>query len=173
MSLNSTDLVNYSYDCIVYNDIILPKLYGYSLTSRMPCCSNEAKETECTGSLLSNTSKITKIILANYQLKGFLPQEMFYLTSLQGLYLQNNSLHGPIPLQWPSRMMNLTWLHLENNLLDSTIPIDIDKMSNLQDLFLNNNSLVGNIPSSLGNIRNLTQLYLQDNFFTGTCVCVL
>ncbi|KAF9624514.1 hypothetical protein IFM89_011627 [Coptis chinensis] len=60
-------------------------------------------------------------------------------------------------------------LLLQNNDIHGPIPVDIGKLEKLQTLDLSNNSLSGEIPSSLGNLKNLNYLRLNNNSLSGPC----
>ena len=59
-------------------------------------------------------------------------------------------------------------LHLTQNRLRGTIPLEMTRLTKLRKLFLSFNSFDGKIPTELGNLRDLEQLYLYGNELTGS-----
>ncbi len=59
-------------------------------------------------------------------------------------------------------------LHLSENNLSGTIPVELGYLSTLKELSLSRNRLSGEIPEELGNLANLEELYLYENQLTGT-----
>ncbi|PHT32887.1 hypothetical protein CQW23_29224 [Capsicum baccatum] len=62
---------------------------------------------------------------------------------------------------------NLSYLHLDRNLLSGPIPAEIGKMKSLQNLSLHSNNLSGLIPNELGNPKKLNHLGLSNNQLSG------
>ncbi|KAJ0027782.1 hypothetical protein Pint_35568 [Pistacia integerrima] len=90
---------------------------------------------------------ITVIHLSSKNLTGNIPSDLSKLTNLVELWLDGNSLIGPIP--------------------------DFSGCTNLKIIHLENNQLTGELPSSLGNLPNLRELYVQNNILSGTVPSVL
>ncbi|XP_031112727.1 probable LRR receptor-like serine/threonine-protein kinase At1g67720 [Ipomoea triloba] len=91
--------------------------------------------------------RITSIKLSGKNLTGGIPSEFTRLSSLTELWLDGNSLTGPIPDF--SGCPNLQIIHLENNQLTGELPSSIAVLPNLRDLYVQNNMLSGDIPSAL------------------------
>ncbi|KAJ8631473.1 hypothetical protein MRB53_024796 [Persea americana] len=100
--------------------------------------------------------KIVSIILSGKNLTGNIPSELTELTGLVELWLDGNSLTGPIPDF--SRCPNLKKIHLENNRLTGAVPSSLVDLQNLSELFLQNNLLSGALPRGLLN-KNLNLNY--------------
>ena len=83
------------------------------------------------------------------------------------LSLDNNQLDGSIPSELGS-LSNLEYLALVNNQLSGSIPPKLGNLSNLTFLFLNNNRLVGNIPSEIGRLSTLVWFNLSNNQLSGS-----
>ncbi|PHU01665.1 hypothetical protein BC332_31452 [Capsicum chinense] len=62
---------------------------------------------------------------------------------------------------------NLSYLHLDRNLLSGPIPAEIGNMKSLQNLSLHSNNLFGLIPNELGNLKKLNHLGLSNNQLSG------
>ncbi|XP_073365973.1 receptor-like protein 4 isoform X3 [Aegilops tauschii subsp. strangulata] len=89
---------------------------------------------------------ITQLDLASQGLKGFIADEISYLTDLVSLNLSSNSLTGSLPpgLGQPS----LATLDLSSNQFTGSIPGTIGS-SKLQTVLLNGNQLDGQVPERL------------------------
>ena len=139
-----------------------------------------------------NGGLIETLMLDNNNLKGSLPPEIFLLTNLKRISLENNELlstipedglwnmtrleyfslantgvFGPIPTAFGS-LPGLERLDLSSNQLSSTIPEDLAGLSNLAELRLQRNELTGTLPAALcSSFTNLTKLYLFENYLEG------
>ncbi|XP_038892179.1 probable LRR receptor-like serine/threonine-protein kinase At1g67720 [Benincasa hispida] len=91
--------------------------------------------------------RITKIELSRKNVKGEIPPEINTMDGLMELWLDGNSLVGPLPDM--SNLINLKILHLENNKLTGTLPSYLGSLPNLQELYIQNNTFSGEIPSEL------------------------
>ncbi|XP_057778995.1 probable LRR receptor-like serine/threonine-protein kinase At1g67720 [Salvia miltiorrhiza] len=99
---------------------------------------------------------ITSIKLSGKNLSGTIPVEFTKLGGLVQLWLDNNSLSGPIPDF--SGCPNLKIIHLEDNQLNGELPPSLADLSNLRELYVQDNLLTGKIPSGLLN-KDLTLNY--------------
>ncbi|KAL2933797.1 hypothetical protein RDABS01_016916 [Bienertia sinuspersici] len=99
---------------------------------------------------------VTVIHLSRKNLTGNIPSELTNLGGLVELWLDGNSLTGPIPDF--SGCPNLKIIHLENNQLTGSVPSSFGDMQNLRELYLQNNLLSGRLPSNLGDnlVVNIT-----------------
>jgi len=97
-----------------------------------------------------------------------MPEEIGYLDKLEQLLLTNNSFTGSIPSKI-FNMSSLTGLYLEQNHLSGIIPSNTGySLPSLQYLQLDHNNFVGNIPNSIFNSSNLIVFQVSDNAFSGT-----
>ena len=120
--------------------------------------------------------------------KGTLPQ--FGSSRLRELYLDKNSLNGPIPISYGNHP-KLQILSARNNNLSSTIPASLasathlgmldlsynkltgelsdglSQLSQLKEIYLNNNRLQGSFPTWIGSMKNLQIAHFNDNLFSG------
>ncbi|GFP83743.1 probable LRR receptor-like serine/threonine-protein kinase at1g67720 [Phtheirospermum japonicum] len=87
--------------------------------------------------------------LSGKNLTGAIPVELTKLSGLVELWLDNNSLSGPIPDF--SGCPNLRRIHLENNQLTGDLSSSLGDLSNLRELYVQNNRLSGKVPSGLLN----------------------
>ncbi|KAL2538990.1 putative LRR receptor-like serine/threonine-protein kinase [Forsythia ovata] len=100
-------------------------------------------------------------------IKGAIPVEIGNLSSLEGLYLDNNQLTGFIP-RTLGNLRRLQRIYLEHNKLDGYIPAELCHLSNLGDLYVSNNTLYGSIPTCLGELKSFRRLYLDSNKLEST-----
>ncbi|KAM3325270.1 putative LRR receptor-like serine/threonine-protein kinase isoform X4 [Capsicum chacoense] len=101
--------------------------------------------------------RITSIKLSGLNLTGNIPSELTKLSGLIELWLDGNSLTGPIPDF--SGCPDLQIIHLENNQLSGQLPSTLEGLATLKELYVQNNMLGGSVPSGLldnGVILNYT-----------------
>ena len=82
------------------------------------------------------------------------------------LHLSDNSLEGTLPIELGS-LTNLKFLYLDNNQLTGEIPAELSSLSNLVLMSLSKNQLNGEIPWQLGYLTKLESLSLYENQLTG------
>ncbi|KZV43706.1 putative leucine-rich repeat receptor-like protein kinase-like [Dorcoceras hygrometricum] len=121
-------------------------------------------------------------------LNGFIPSNLWNLTSLNEMYLSNNNFEGNIPNltgmnalqyvdmsnnsfntsgvpQWFTSLQSLTTLIMENTMLQGQIPVDIFSLPQLETLVLGNNNLSGTLDIGSSYSSNLN-IDLQNNSIT-------
>mmetsp|Transcript_15049 Transcript_15049/g.18356 ORF Transcript_15049/g.18356 Transcript_15049/m.18356 type:complete len:699 (-) Transcript_15049:92-2188(-) len=105
---------------------------------------------------LSQLSNLNILDLSNNNIHGEIPSSIGDLHLLQSLKLNNNFLIGPIPssiaISQPvnSNMADLlVHIHLHDNMLSGTIPVQLADLPNLQELLIHENKLTGDIPSDI------------------------
>ncbi|KAK1364378.1 hypothetical protein POM88_039939 [Heracleum sosnowskyi] len=99
-------------------------------------------------------------------LEGRIPKSFGHMTALTFLSLENNLLNGPIPPSF-GHMTALAHLDLGRNLLTGPIPDSFALMTALSHLDLSSNQLNGVIPKSFGNSSSLQVADFSSNNFTG------
>ena len=114
---------------------------------------------------LGDLPNLLELSLWGNDLEGRLPTSLGNLTNLTYLDISRNNFDGPIPDL--SRLTSLEGLYLQENALSGSIPTTLGSLTKLQELFLWGNQLTGEIPASLGNLTSLTHLYLSKNQLTG------
>ncbi|XP_057472158.1 probable LRR receptor-like serine/threonine-protein kinase At1g67720 isoform X1 [Actinidia eriantha] len=91
--------------------------------------------------------RIVKIKLSGKNLTGSILSDLTKLSGLVELWLDGNSLTGPIPDF--TGCMGLEIIHLENNQLTGELSSSLADLPNLRELYLQNNKLSGTVPSGL------------------------
>lgn len=99
--------------------------------------------------ICSSTSppRITKLLFSRKNLTGTIPLELQSMDGLIELWMDGNSLTGPIPDI--SNLMNLRIIHLENNRINGSIPSYLSALPSLQEFYVQNNCFSGKIPPGL------------------------
>jgi Leucine-rich repeat (LRR) protein len=124
-----------------------------------------------TGSIsdsIGQATKLSSLLLFGNSFVGTIPKEIALLP-LKEFQANQNFLTGPLPLDVIGPWTNfLRQVWLSDNLLTSTIPLDISSFLGLQDLRLSNNKLEGSIPPDLYDLAQLNMLYLEGNSLTGS-----
>eukprot|EP01018_Ginkgo_biloba_P020458 Gb_10661 [translate_table: standard] len=115
---------------------------------------------------LGNLSSLEQLFLSNNSLGGHIPPQLGGLSRLRELWLAMNQLEGTIPNSL-CNCQNLANVSLWNNRLTGPIPLQLGQLTKLRGLFLHENELTGTIPSSLSNISTLTRLFLYTNNLSG------
>lgn len=103
---------------------------------------------------------------------GEIPVSMFNMSSLEFLFLQNNSLSGTLPENMCLNLQKLKILYLHKNSLHGKIPTNLDKCSSLVYLTMEKNRFSGTIPRNIGNLTMLQIIDLRGNFLTGMSLYV-
>ncbi|KAH8944918.1 hypothetical protein BDL97_12G012200 [Sphagnum fallax] len=127
---------------------------AFNLTSWLgdPCAYTPYDWITCTNDTIP---RVETLKLSNYNLTGTIPAAaLSNLTALTQLWLDHNSLEGPIPDL--SDLKNLQSIRLQNNNITGEIPVWLASLPFLQELLLSNNNLSGTVPSALLNEKNLT-----------------
>ncbi|KAL5546232.1 hypothetical protein UlMin_005919 [Ulmus minor] len=98
---------------------------------------------------LDSQPRIVSIQLSGKNLTGNIPSDLTKLSGLEELWLDGNSLTGPIPDF--TGCVDLKIIHLENNQLTGELPSSLANLPNLKELHVQNNMLSGTVPGSLLN----------------------
>ena len=111
---------------------------------------------------LFQLSQLTTIWLQENELTGMIPLRLLELTQLDVLELHRNQFEGSIPPEVFGPMLNLQRLDLTGNFLTGTIPTEVGLYGG-SFLFLSENKLTGSIPEELFQAPTLTLVELNDN----------
>ena len=114
-----------------------------------------------------------KILIGNQvplgnNLKGTLPAELSFFSTMQSFVLIEGMVGGTIPPEY-GKWSNLTTIFIQDHMLNGTIPEELMTNTPGMDMFaFGGNMLTGPIPTILANMPVLRDLQLQHNRFTGT-----
>lgn len=126
----------------------------------------ELDSNQLTGTLeiLENCTALYYLNLAFNQLEGELPR---LGGGISWLLLNDNLLNGTIPEEIIGKLDELERLELQNNSFTGRIPENLGVLKWLKRLDLSNNRFFGPVPKSLANLKDLTTLRLSSNALSG------
>jgi Leucine-rich repeat (LRR) protein len=130
-------------------------------------CTQHWQGINCTYNANTEGYNVVALELPSYNLNGFLPSAITYLSELTQLTLSSNSIYGYLP-QEMDNLTELVGLSLDNNDFSGTLPDTVGVLKNLQQLQLYNNRFSGPIPESIGNLTQLQTFTGYYNHFSGT-----
>lgn len=134
-----------------------------------PCTENWIG-ISCDCNTIGNGSyySILSIVLQNFCLNGFIPDEIGVLTDLYYFEVGYNSLYGSIPESF-TQLTNLINVDISSNSLTGPVPTGFYNLSSILSVDLRYNKLNGTIPDSIGEFwGNSFSISLGNNRFTGT-----
>uniref|UniRef100_A0A1D1YL36 non-specific serine/threonine protein kinase n=1 Tax=Anthurium amnicola TaxID=1678845 RepID=A0A1D1YL36_9ARAE len=172
-----------SWNIRIWNDSIDPCMKGSPWLDKD---ANPGIACRCS----ANTCHITKLKVYALDAVGQIPIELFNLTELRDLNLDQNVLSGPIPAEIgklskmeylslginnlsssvPPELGNLTLLKslsFSANKVSGPIPRELGNLTSLEQLYIDSSGVMGDIPQELGKLKNLQILWASDNLFTG------
>ncbi|XP_021891521.1 probable LRR receptor-like serine/threonine-protein kinase At1g67720 [Carica papaya] len=129
----------------VINDVVL--LYSSSEWAQEggdPCLPVPWSWVQCNQ---DERPRIVSIFLSYKNLTGNIPADFTKLSGLVEIWLDGNSLTGPIPDF--TGCPDVKIIHLENNQLTGELPSSLSNLPNLRELYVQNNMLSGTVPSGL------------------------
>ncbi|KAK3019486.1 hypothetical protein RJ639_004885 [Escallonia herrerae] len=130
-------------------------LYGNYISGKLP-------------SSIGNISELSILALEANMLEGRIPLSLGNCTKLLALDLQYNQLIGMIPEQIVGLSSLSQALYLNQNRLTGPLPLQVGNLKNLGSLSISGNRLTGAITSALGDCQVLEFLDMHDNLFEGT-----
>ncbi|KAK3019488.1 hypothetical protein RJ639_004887 [Escallonia herrerae] len=119
-------------------------------------------------SSIGNISELSVLALEVNMLEGRIPLSLGNCTKLLALDLQYNQLIGMIPEQIVGLSSLSQALYLNQNRLTGPLPLQVGNLKNLGSLSISGNRLTGAITSALGDCQVLEFLDMHDNLFEGT-----
>ncbi|XWS66941.1 hypothetical protein CRYUN_Cryun05aG0243500 [Craigia yunnanensis] len=129
---------------IIANVVILYSSADWAQEGGDPCLPVPWSWVRCNS---DRQPKIVLILLSSKNLTGNIPSDLTKLSGLVELWLDGNSLTGPIPDF--TGCVDLKIIHLENNHLTGELPSSLMNLPNLRELYVQNNMLSGRVPSGL------------------------
>ncbi|CAB9506513.1 LRR receptor-like serine threonine-protein kinase [Seminavis robusta] len=177
--LNNTNWLSYSsHECAWHSSSLsyhvweeayyTPELWMDHLTGNSTGpCHDDNDDTSSSSSEEEEQQKYIHLHFISNNLKGTLPLELYWLTSLQSLSLVTNPIEGTISSQ-VGRLSNLQSLNLVSMDLAGSLPSEVGLLTQLSFLVLYTNKLSGSIPSEIGLLQELGEMLLEENSFTGT-----
>ncbi|XVE76247.1 hypothetical protein DITRI_Ditri12bG0157100 [Diplodiscus trichospermus] len=131
-------------EAVIANMVILYSSADWAQEGGDPCLPVPWSWVRCNS---DRQPKILSIFLSSKNLTGNIPSELTQLSGLVELWLDGNSLTGPIPDF--TGCVDLKIIHLENNQLTGELPSSLMNLPNLRELCVQNNMLSGRVPSGL------------------------
>ncbi|XP_004308929.1 PREDICTED: probable LRR receptor-like serine/threonine-protein kinase At3g47570-like [Fragaria vesca subsp. vesca] len=116
---------------------------------------------------IGNLSFLRFISLPRNKFAGLIPQQVGQLFRLRRLHLDTNMLEGGIPVNL-TFCPELSVISIRENRLKGDIPSEIGSLTKLVFLNLGRNNLTGRVPPNLGNLSSLETLGLGENNLVGT-----
>ncbi|XP_031478351.1 leucine-rich repeat receptor-like serine/threonine/tyrosine-protein kinase SOBIR1 [Nymphaea colorata] len=114
---------------------------------------------------ISQTTRVTRIVLESKRLQGVIPPEIGGLAALKVLSLRGNEISGRIPAEIGG-CQQLQELNLRGNLLSGEVPPELSLLRRLSSLDLSTNRFSGEI-AFLERLSGLEFLSLSRNRFVG------
>mmetsp|Transcript_29808 Transcript_29808/g.45696 ORF Transcript_29808/g.45696 Transcript_29808/m.45696 type:complete len:730 (-) Transcript_29808:93-2282(-) len=123
--------------------------YGINTDLSITATSQEIKKVNAdeVSRSVRNVEDVLSIDLALNDLRGSIPQELFLLSNLKSLFLNDNQLTGYIPTLI-SKLSNLERIWIQDNELEGIIPAELWLMENITFLSAHSNFLSGIIPKN-------------------------
>ncbi|KAK7272970.1 hypothetical protein RIF29_14015 [Crotalaria pallida] len=171
------------------DDAVYMSKLAKALTSIPSDWSPDTHFCNWSGIVCDDSSRVVNILLDSMLQGGTLPSDLNLLSKLSSIFLQNNSLSGPLPSLASLTMLqivdlgdnnftsipndcfkglsSLRYLRLtNNNLAPWTFPIDLTQSSNLQRIELESTNMMGSLPDIFAMFPNLNSLFLSYNNLT-------
>jgi Leucine-rich repeat (LRR) protein len=131
-------------------------------------CLDQWEGVECTKEFSDGYLHVKALLLSNYDLFGFLTDQIGYLQHLTNLTLSYNMLsYGDFPSSLTMLSM-LQHLDITGSYMEGTIPNNIGNMSALQYLSLGDTLMIGTLPPSVCDLVKLQHFGVGNNAFSGT-----
>ena len=116
--------------------------------------------------IFDNLPALTAVALMQNEFTT-LPTALDGLPDLARLWIWENEITGPMPIERLLKWPKLTRIAFSSNNLTGEIPARLGELKNLEYMNFRDNQLSGEIPEELGNLTNLTYLNLRGNQLSG------
>ncbi|XP_051151728.1 receptor-like protein kinase HSL1 [Andrographis paniculata] len=120
-----------------------------------------------TGVACNARNSVVSIVLSGAPLAGPFPIDLCRLPSLAKLSLDNDEINSSLPLSI-SDCRSLVYLDLSGNFIVGPLPPTLADIRSLRELRLESNNFSGAIPAEFGYFQRLEALQLTENLLTGT-----
>ncbi|PIN09862.1 Leucine-rich repeat (LRR) protein associated with apoptosis in muscle tissue [Handroanthus impetiginosus] len=130
---------------------------SWAATTANPRIACDCSDTVC---------HITHLKIYALDVYGEIPQELFLLTELMDLNLNQNVINGSIP-RAIGQLSKMEYLAMGINNLTGPVPSELGNMTKLLSLSFGSNNLQGNLPPELGKLTALQQLYIDSSGVSG------
>ncbi len=115
--------------------------------------------------LTEDNASVFKLVLANNNLIGKLPNGLSALTNIEIFSLYDNPHLGNVSTEF-NNMTKLKWLALIRNNHSGTLP-QLIGLDNLEEIHMYENNFTGTIPKEYNQLPKLKKLYLFSNHLSG------
>ncbi|XP_028752449.1 probable LRR receptor-like serine/threonine-protein kinase At1g56130 [Neltuma alba] len=109
---------------------------------------------------------ITALMVYALDVVGEIPKDLWTLTHLTYLKLDQNYLTGSLPLAI-GNLTRMQYLSFGTNALSGELPKELGNLTELILLGLGSNNFYGSIPSELGKLEKLEQIYIDSSGLSG------
>ncbi|KAK9005270.1 hypothetical protein V6N11_042713 [Hibiscus sabdariffa] len=113
-----------------------------------------------------STCHITRLKVYALNVVGVIPDELWTLTFLTNLRLDQNYLTGPLSASI-GNLTRMQWLSLGINALSGEVPNEIGLLTDLRSFYFDSSGVSGEIPSTFANLQNLERVWASDTQLTG------
>lgn len=156
----------------IFQDPCAARWYGINCGSKSQIIEISLPYANLIGTLPTSVSLLTALQILNVEhnhLSGTIPIELFEMSTLKYLFLNDNSF-TTIPTTLTGQISsNLKRFEAHNNALSSVLRADyfLFAIPTMEVMSLYNNELKGSLPQNIGNMTSLQQLQLQNNVLEG------
>lgn len=130
-------------------------------------CDQKWQGLNCSVNAAQNTSYVQELVLAGYNMTGYLTDSLGNFPKLVKLELKNNTLVGTVPAGL-GFLTSLEVLNLNRNKFTKYLPQSLGHLSRLTLLDFYDNELTGPFPPFVQRLTKLTYMDLSFNKLTGT-----
>ncbi|XP_076943813.1 receptor-like protein Cf-9 [Bidens hawaiensis] len=171
------DVIGLDLSCGMLQGTIHPNTTLFRLPNlqRLNLAYNDFTDSQLPPDMGSISNSLTHLNISSCGFIGQVPTDVSHIHKLVSLDFSLNGNENGIdlnlePLVFINMLQNLTVLKelsLENVLISSVLPTNLNISSSLELLNLRNTGLQGNLPNQFFNLRSLENLDLSRNNFTG------
>ncbi|OYX03727.1 MAG: hypothetical protein B7Z05_09145, partial [Thiotrichales bacterium 32-46-8] len=153
-------------------------------------CDQKWQGLNCTVDITQNISNVQELVLAGYNMSGYLTDSLGNFAKLIKLELKNNTLTGSVPAglgnlaslqilnlnrnkfttlpESLGDLLGLTLLDFYSNALAGPFPAFVKRLTKLMYLDFSINELTGELPEFIGSLTLLERFYVSSNNLVGS-----